>query len=411
MTTATPSPWPRYQPPHRHLADEQIRADGAELPAILKHPLVPANDPELVTTDAQLAALLHRLRDEGRFAYDTEFIGEQTFHARFCLIQVATATTATLIDPLADMNILPFWELLAEASVQKIVHAGQQDLEPVMRLTGQPARGIYDTQIAAAFTGRHYPLSLSKLVTEVCGADLGADHKFSRWDRRPLTATQSAYAANDVRYLLLLQHELSKTLDALGHTEKAEAEFTTLVAPEAMRTDPLKMKLRAQGVGKLGRKSQAVCDALRRWRFAQAQENDMPVRAFLDDTSLVDLAKLQPTTAEEVRNCKGVPRPVKERLAEAIVAVTAEALSTPLPPRRVSKRPMSDAARERLDAVWPAVHEHCEGRSVSPSVVLNKRELTELVRAADEGKPVPRNRLTRGWRGEFLRPVLGELLG
>ena len=80
MTTATPSPWPRYQPPHRHLADEQIRADGAELPAILKHPLVPANDPELVTTDAQLAALLHRLRDEGRFAYDTEFIGEPTHY-------------------------------------------------------------------------------------------------------------------------------------------------------------------------------------------------------------------------------------------------------------------------------------------------------------------------------------------
>ncbi len=410
MSTTSSKPWPSYRPPHRRRADEAIRAEAELPPAALVHALVPGNEPELVQTDAGMKSLAHRLRDAGRFAYDAEFIGEQTFYPRFCLIQVATADRVTLIDPLAEMDVTPFWELLTDGSVQKVVHAGQQDLEPALRLTGRPARRVYDTQIAAAFTGRDYPLSLSRLVDEVCEADLGSDHKFSTWDRRPLTPTQLAYAANDVRYLLLLQHRLDKEITTLGHADKAQAELAALVSPEAMRSDPLGMKLRARGVGRLRRKQQAVCDALRLWRFEHAEAKDVPVRAFLDDQALVDVARCKPLSTEEVRQCKGVPRPVKERYAEDIAALVRDTLDGPLPPRRHPGRPMSDTARERLDALWPAVRDHCTQRSISPSVVLSKRELTELVRADDEGRPRPDNRLTSGWRATLLRPVLGGLL-
>ncbi len=410
-TTPDPAPWPRYRPPHRRLADERIRAEGAELPVVLDHPMVPGNTPALVDTAEGLAALLRRLRDAGRFAYDAEFIGEQTFHPRFCLIQVATEQAVTLIDPLADFDLTPFWAMIGDASVQKIVHAGKQDLEPALRLTGRPAQKVFDTQVAAAFVGLDYPTSLEKLVAALCHADLGTDHKFSRWDRRPLTETQVAYAANDVRYLMLARHELEKRLEQFGHRDKAHAEFAELTRPEALRNDPLAMKLRARGVGKLRRRQQAVCDALRIWRYEQAEKNDVPVRAFLDDQALVDLARCKPEDAETVRNCKGVPWPIKERFAEAIVAVTQDALSGELPPRRDSGRPMTEGAKERLDTLWPAVRNHAEQRGIAPTMVLSKRELTELVRADDEGRDRPDNRLTRGWRCDFLRPVLGGLLG
>ncbi|MEM9752489.1 MAG: HRDC domain-containing protein [Planctomycetota bacterium] len=414
-STSEPVSWPTYRPPHRRIADAQTHEDTDALPPIFDHPLVPRNAPAMVDTDDALARLIHQLREAGRFAYDTEFIGEQTFHPVFCLIQVATVDRVTLIDPLSDtLDCKPFWALLGDASVEKVVHAGQQDLEPAMRFADVPAANVFDTQVAGGFIGKPYPLSLRKLMAEACThgneVDLGADHKFSRWDRRPLSEAQQMYAANDVRYLLMLRQCLVKKLDDLGHRAKAQAEFEALCEPDALRNDPLSMKLRAKGAGRLRRSQQAVCDALRKWRYAEAQTRDVPVRRFLDDQTLVDLAKLKPEKVEDVLTCKGVPRPVKEHFAQTIVDVTAEALAGELPPKRRVHQPMSDEAADRLAGLWPAVRRHAEDRSIDPSMLLSKRELTELVRAEDEGRPLPDNRLRRGWRAAFLKPVLGDLV-
>ncbi len=415
-TTSEPAVWPTYRPPHRRIADALTHDDAANaLPPIFEHRLVPANAPAIVETNDALAALIRELRDAGRFAYDTEFIGEQTFHPVFCLIQVATIDKVTLIDPMAQgLDGTPFWALLGDAAVEKVVHAGQQDLEPAMRFAGVPAANVFDTQVAGGFIGKPYPLSLRKLIAEACShgerVDLGTDHKFSRWDRRPLSEAQKMYAANDVRYLLLLRECLVKKLDELGHRGKAEAEFAALCEPDGMRNDPLSMKLRAKGAGRLRRSQQAVCDALRRWRYAEAERRDVPVRRFLDDQALVDLAKIKPEKVADVLACKGVPRPVKEHFAQRIVEVTAEALAGELPPKREFHQPMSDEASDRLAGLWPAVRRHAEDRSIDPTMLLSKRELTELVRADDEGRPLPDNRLRRGWRAAFLKPVLGDLV-
>ena len=37
------------------------------------------------------------------------------------------------------MDLMPLWHLLADPTVEKVVHAGPQDMEPVTRLLGKPA--------------------------------------------------------------------------------------------------------------------------------------------------------------------------------------------------------------------------------------------------------------------------------
>ena len=44
----------------------------------------------LITTSQQLQGLIDHLRSIGRFAFDTEFVSEETFEPVLCLIQVAT---------------------------------------------------------------------------------------------------------------------------------------------------------------------------------------------------------------------------------------------------------------------------------------------------------------------------------
>jgi len=407
------TPWPNYRSPHRRRADREAHAEGggAKLPPVIEHPLVVPGPPAMIDTPAALTELIERLRGEERFGFDTEFIGEESFYLRFCVVQVATRDGLTLIDALAPgIDLLPFWELVADPFIEKVVHAGLQDLEPVARLTGRPPAAIYDTQIAAGFMGKMYPISLKNLCLEELEADLGTSGKFSQWDRRPLTALQQGYAANDVRYLLLLRERVAAELAQRGHTDKAVVECSQFADADTYRIDPLTMKLKAKARGGMKRSEQAVLNALLLWRAEAARERDLPMRVLLDDQTLMDLAQRPVESAEDVQKFKGMPWPVKEAYAQDLVGATAAALAGPLPPRPPRYKPLSDEGAARLAETWTAAQRACEDAGIAATLTMNKREITELVRARDRDQPAPVNRLAAGWRRELLEPVLGDLL-
>ena len=407
------TPWPNYRSPHRRRADREAHAEGggAKLPPVIDHPLVVQGPPAMVDTPEALAELVEKLRGEPRFGFDTEFIGEESFYLRFCVVQVSTPDGLTLIDALAPgMDLLPFWELVADPSIEKIVHAGLQDLEPVARLTGRPPAAVYDTQIAAAFMGKMYPISLKNLCLEALEADLGTSGKFSQWDRRPLTPLQQGYAANDVRYLLLLRQHVGDELEQRGHTEKAAVECTQFADPDTYRIDPLTMKLKAKGRTGGKRSEQAIINALLLWRAEAARERDLPMRVLLDDQTLVDLSQRPVKSVDDVQKFKGMPWPVKEAYAQDLVDATAAALAGPMPPRAPRYKPLSEEGAAQLASVWSAAQAACAEAEIAATLVMNKREITELVRARDRNHPAPINRLAAGWRRALLEPVLGDLL-
>ncbi len=278
------------------------------------------------------------------------------------------------------------------------------------RLVGRPVGRVFDTQIAAAFVGMPYPMSLTKLCDEMLGADLGGSSKFSQWDRRPLTARQRVYAANDVRYLLWLRDEVGRRLEEAGHTDKAWAECGVFKDASAYRVDPRRMKVKAKGAGSLRRREQAVLEALLVWRAEEAERRDLPMRTVVDDVTMVELARSPVEDEAQVKGFKGVPWPVKEQCAGQLVAVTQAALSGPMP-RRQRYKPLSEEAVAKLQALEDALRETAEAAGISPSIAYTKRELTTLVRGWARGKPATDTRLSSGWRGALLGGVVAEVLG
>jgi ribonuclease D len=178
-------------------------------------PESPLRELETIRTSEALAALCADLRKAGRFALDTEFVGERTYLPRLCLVQIATTEFIALIDTLAVGTMDPLWDLVIDPRIEKVLHAAREDLR--LAYFGAARRlpaGVYDTQIAAGLVGLpSYPLSYARLAEAVMGVKLNKAETRSEWDRRPLSPAQFEYARDDVRYLLPIADKLNRVLD------------------------------------------------------------------------------------------------------------------------------------------------------------------------------------------------------
>jgi ribonuclease D len=375
------------------------------------HPLIYKGEANLITDQDQFVQLVGRLREGGSFAYDSEFIGELTYLPKLCLIQVATSQEVSLIDPLARVELREFWELVADPAVEKITHAGQQDLEPVIRHLNRPGQNVFDTQISSGFVGMAYPVSLSKLVREVIGARLGKGLTFSHWDQRPLSAQQLKYAANDVRYLPAIRAQLGKRLEELGHTGWAAEECAAQCDVGLYRFDPETAYLKVRGAGGLQPQGLAVLKQLVLWRNEAARQHDVPPRAFLKDEILIDMSREPIKSAEKLSRVRGLPRPVEHAHGAEIVEATRRGLATPvndLPQSRNVEETPTD--KHRADALWAVTQCLCIGQKIDPDLVCSRQEIGRLYRQLQAGENPSGLRLLTGWRHQAVAATLLELM-
>jgi ribonuclease D len=387
---------------------EDGQPHGAGVP---DHPGVTRGDAALIATDAALSELLAQLRAVGSFAYDSEFIGELTYVPKLCLIQVATTDHVALIDPLAGIDLKPFWEIIADASVEKITHAGQQDVEPVIRHLGREAKNVFDTQIACGFIGMAYPVALAKLVGELVGAKLGKGLTFTHWDQRPLSASQLRYAADDVRYLPALRAAIGQRLESTGHAHWAREEFDAMCDAKLYQFDPETAYLRVRGATSLAGQGLAILRELVIWRDAMSRAHDVPPRAFLKDEILIDLSRSPVKSVEKLGRVRGLPRPVEHAHGTEIIEATARGLAIPpgkFPFTRHTEP--SPTERFRADTLWAAAQCICAGKSVDPALVTSRQEVGEFLRHAKPGHAPKSSPLLEGWRREALGDPLLTLL-
>jgi ribonuclease D len=374
------------------------------------HALACPDRPQLITRQDELAELLDSLRKAGSFAYDSEFIGELTYLPRLCLIQAASSTRVGLIDPLADLDVRPFWELVADPSVEKIVHAGLQDVEPVFRALGRPPANLFDTQVAAGFAGVGYPLSLSKLVMAFVGAKLGKGLTFSHWDRRPLTDHQLRYAADDVRYLPAARHEIGQRLDQ-NRAQWVREESASLADPSLHVFDPRTQWTKFRGAGTLPSFNQAILRELTIWRDGAAQIENVPPRSLVRDEILLDMARWPIETVEDLSRIKGLPRPVESKYGLQIVDAThaAKQLSPEHWPALVNHEPAPEE-KFRADGLFAAAQCLAAGQGIDPMLVTSRQEIGEIYRVFSNGTVPENSRVLRGWRRQAVGQTLLDLL-
>lgn len=401
----------RRQRQHDTMLSEERLPD---LRRFRNHALVPQGPPQWISGAAELQEMLDHLRSRGVFAFDTEFISEMSYHPRLCLVQVATPERIALIDPLAGLDVTPFWELVADPGVLKLVHAGQQDLEPVPRLLGRRPANIFDTQLAAGLIGLPWPLALNKLVAELLGAEISKGPAFTDWSRRPLDDVQVYYAANDVRFLPAMHAAMAERLRVLERGDWLAAECDALCREELHPGSDDDITLRVRGAGNLKPALYVMVKHLALLRETLARESDLPPRSLLRDETLLDLAKRPAFNLADLQAGSIVSRTMARDLGPALVQAMVAGRDDRESRKPVNNR-LEEKARERqeVDNLLALAQCWCLGRQVAPPLCYSRADMLAFIRdleAGHCGEADSESPLLKGWRARFLGLPLCEVL-
>jgi ribonuclease D len=375
--------------------------------------------------DTTLDEIASDARAAGRIALDTEFMGEGRYRTLLCLIQLAVPRIRDpahpdpaerdqieLVDPLVkDLDGAPLAALLADPAVQIVVHAGRQDVALVRRRFATEVRNVFDTQVAAGFAGLGAQCSYDTLLAEVLGVRLAKSASFTRWDARPLSPEQLAYAREDVVHLLELAAELERRLAALGRLEWAREECRLLErASDERDLDTVFARLpRVRG---LSAASQAIARELVQWRERTAAGADRPVQSILSDVALVELAKRKPSSSSQLEQIRGVGAAGLHRRARELLDAVRRGRERPPEPLFAQARPPApDPDDGPLIALAEAlVRARAREAGLAYELLAARADLQAIVAARRVGGDEADVRTLRGWRRELVGAELLELL-
>lgn len=355
-----------------------------------------------------LEAVLPALEAVDVLAIDTEFMRERTYFARLCLVQVATADEVYVIDAIALEGVLGgLARVLAAPATLKVLHAGSQDIEVLLRATGVTPSPVFDTQVAATLAGFPTQVGYAQLVKELAGVAIDKADTFTDWSVRPLSETQLAYAAEDVRHLIAVYRLLRERLERDGRLGWLAEDFERMADPATYGVDPYAQYLRVKRASTLDRRSLGVLREVAAWRELEAQRRDLPKRWLVSDESLVEIARRRPKTVEQLSAIRGVSDRVASRQGGGLIEAVRRGESVPddeLPrlPKRTRVPRDTQPIADLLSAV---VRIRAGEHGVAPTLLASRDDLERFAGGEREGHP-----LAEGWRHALVGAELEAIL-
>ena len=354
-----------------------------------------------IASDTELSHALSEL-DATPIALDTEFIREKTYYAQLALLQIAVGDKILLVDPLGLERAEALNRTLTSPAL-KLMHSPSEDLQALKRRYGVLPRPLFDTQVAAALIGLGPALGYQALIEKLLGIRLEKGETRSDWLRRPLSDSQLAYAADDVRHLAAAHALLEQGLQERGRREWLAQECERqLATAEDESIDPLP-HLSARSAQRMRPEQQLRLRRLLLWREDQARRSDKPKSWVLDNELIVELALDSHTHRAEFETLLDArpraPRRLRDELWELVARpIDAEERDLPL-----AEAP-DPRWREPLKRMQEGVAAVAAAHDLPEGLLCARRHLEALI--AQRRWPAA----LHGWRRPLLEPVLMPLV-
>ena len=247
----------------------------------------------LIESTENLQNVCHNLKSHTEIAVDLEGNSLHHYKESISLIQISVLGIDYIIDPLKIDDLSALFEILTDASIQKVMHGSDFDVMSLQRDFGVKINNLFDTQIAAYLVGEE-GLSLAFLLEKYFAVELEKSLQKHDWSSRPLEQNHLSYARSDTHWLLALKEILIGKLQKESLFDASIEESYLLSQKEFVdrKSEPTAY-LRVKGSKKLSPEQKKRLYFLWALREDIAEKRDLPPFKIFSDSHIISLCQLK----------------------------------------------------------------------------------------------------------------------
>lgn len=333
--------------------------------------------------------------------FDTEFIGEKRYVPLLCLIQISSEIGNFLIDTLEFEDISPLTNLMADESILKITHAGENDYQLLYKLFKTLPKNVVDVQVAVGFLGDGYPSSFQKIAQKYARVRISKSQTVTDWSTRPIREKQIRYALNDVIFLKQIWMNLKKRLEKKNRLEWVIEECSRFCNEDNYSQDLVGDVLGNKIMHALKNKERLLNIRLHLWREEKAKTNNQSREKIFSSKTIPVVLKMINSGKQSLLSDRRIPDYIVKkhwdtlsRLYEAPETEEERELLTRI-------KPLPDISEEQnilMDLLNQVFKFICAKNKVAGILLMPRSDFNKMKYEPGYVPPY----LKRGWRKEIL---------
>lgn len=370
---------------------------------------------QLIQTQIQLNTFVEQIRNKPLLAIDTEFMRRRTLYPEVALIQVYDGEYLALIDPLSELSLFDFWEILRDESVLKILHSPSEDIEVFQKYAGFVPAPLFDTQFALQLLGHGNCMGFAHMVKSLLNIDIDKSESRTNWLQRPLTNSQLDYAAADVFHLLPCFDIIIEQINAANYFELVINESNLVAQKRAYQTPDELLYKDIKNAWQLKPSELVVLKELAAWRKNKAIRKNLALNFVLKEHNLVEIAKRKPSSLNALRNIPEVENIEVNRSGVEVLKCIEKAKVVPVYdyPEQLKRLIDFPTYKKAAKDIKQTITKVAKEQGIPEDVMASKKQINQLISwnwklTPEQRKTHLKPDLLNSWRYEYLKDAIKE---
>ena len=361
-----------------------------------------------IQDDSTLRDFCQQLDCASFIAIDTEFVRTRTLLPRLGLLQLCNGEHLALIDPIAIDDLTPFWQLLQNPDIKKVIHACSEDLEVFLTAGHVRPENLIDSQIMMAFLGHGLSLGYAAMVEHFLGITLDKSESRTDWTKRPLTEKQLTYASADVEYLVQLYPALEQAVEQKGWLKAAAQDTQRMIERKFTPFDESALYRNIKMAWRLNPVQLYRLQQLAIWRYHRAKKKDQPLSFIAKDHTLFVVAQVNPKSVGEMAHLEGVEILDVRHQGKAMLAVLRQChgAEESLYPAKIMRLDEYPGYKQIFKKVKAFIVGQAEKAELNVENIASKKQINQFLRWHFALDGIQSNKeqidLLSGWRYQLL---------
>ena len=328
-----------------------------------------------------LVNLCQQLAQSKVIAIDTEFVRTRTLYPKLGLLQVNDGKNLALIDPIAIDDLSPFWQLLSDGNICKVLHACSEDLEVFLTAGNAKPVNLIDSQIMMSFLGHGLSMGYAAMIKHFTSIELDKSESRTDWTKRPLSQRQLTYAEADVEYLFQVYPEILAQLEQSDWVIAAQQETQLMIDRKFTPIDPNMLYKNVKMNWKLDTKQLNSLKYLSAWRYHKARDRDIPLGFVVKDNTLMAVAKYNPTDLGMMHGLEGAEVLDIRHHGKAMLSVLNKANEVTLVdyPDKINRLDEYPGYKQIFKSVKAFVNQEADSRGVAVENLASKKQINQFL--------------------------------